>query len=94
VSSGSEEEAAMSDVEEQLALLRQRVERLEAQMAFLQRSLGVSDVPAPEWEISAEVAELISRGERKEAVRLVREETGASLKDAMRIVDGLRSPST
>ncbi len=78
----------MSDVDDRLALLRQRVERLEAQMAFLQRSLGVSDEPAPEWQLSAEAADLISRGERKEAVRLVREETGASLKDAVRIVDG------
>jgi hypothetical protein len=78
----------MGDADDQLALLRQRVERLEAQMAFLQRSLGVSDEPAPEWQVSTAVADLISRGERKEAVRLVREETGASLKDAMRIVDG------
>ena len=78
----------MSDMDDQLALLRQRVERLEAQMALLQRSLGVSDQPAPDWRISSEVADLISRGERKEAVRLVREETGASLKDAMRVVDG------
>ena len=78
----------MGDADDQLALLRQRVERLEAQMTFLQRSLGVSDEPAPEWQVSTAVADLISRGERKEAVRLVREETGASLKDAMRIVDG------
>ena len=78
----------MGDVDDQLALLRQRVERLEAQMAFLQRSLGVRDEAAPEWQVSAAVADLISRGERKEAVRLVREETGASLKDAMRVVDG------
>jgi ribosomal protein L7/L12 len=80
----------MSDVDDQLAVLRERVERLESQMAFLQRSLGVSDEPAPEWQISTEVADLISRGERKEAVRLVREQTGASLKDAVRIVDGFR----
>jgi len=80
----------MSDVDDQIALLRQRVERLEAQMAFLQRSLGVSEQPAPEWQVSPEVADLILRGERKEAVRLVREETGAGLKDAMHIVDGYR----
>jgi ribosomal protein L7/L12 len=80
----------VSDAEDQLARLRERVERLEAQVAFLQRGLGVTDQPAPEWGISTEVAELISRGERKEAVRLVREETGASLKDAMHIVDGYR----
>jgi hypothetical protein len=48
----------------------------------------VSDESAPEWQVSTAVADLISRGERKEAVRLVREETGASLKDAMHIVDG------
>ncbi len=78
----------MGDADDQFSLLRQRVERLEAQMALLQRSLGVSDEPAPEWQVSTAVADLISRGERKEAVRLVREETGASLKDAMRIVDG------
>jgi hypothetical protein len=83
----------MTDTDDHLALLRQRVERLEAQMAFLQRSLGVSDKPAPEWQISPEVGELLARGERKEAVRLIREETGASLKDAMRIVDGLRGPA-
>jgi hypothetical protein len=78
----------MGEADDQLTLLRQRVERLEAQMAFLQRSLGVSDEPAPEWRVSTAVADLISRGERKEAVRLVREQTGASLKDAVRIVDG------
>jgi len=78
----------MGDADDQLALLRQRVERLEAQMAFLQRSLGVRDEVAPEWQVSKAVADLISRGERKEAVRLAREETGASLKDAMRLVDG------
>jgi hypothetical protein len=82
----------MSDPDGEVARLRERVERLEAQMAFLRRSLGVSDDPAPAWGISTGVAELISRGERKEAVRLVREETGASLKDAMRIVDGFRGP--
>jgi len=74
----------MGDVDDQLALLRQRVGRLEAQMAFLQRSLGVSDEPAPEWRISAEVADLVSRGERTEAVRRVREETGASRGPASR----------
>jgi len=84
----------MSDVDDRLALLGERVARLEAQMAFLQRSLGVSDGPEPEWQISSEVADLISRGERKEAVRLVREETGASLKDAMRIVDGFRGAAS
>lgn len=79
----------MTDVEDQLALVKERVARLEAQMALLRRNLGMSDEPAPEWKVSPEVGELIARGERKEAVRLVREETGASLKDAMRIVDGL-----
>jgi hypothetical protein len=83
----------VSEVDERLAQLRERVERLEAQVAFLQRSLGVTDQPAPAWRLSAEVADLISRGERKEAVRLVREETGANLKDAVRIVDGYRGGS-
>ena len=82
----------MNDVADEVVRLRERVERLEAQMALLHRSLGMSEAPAPEWEVSPEVADLIARGEKKEAIRLVREQSGASLKDALRIVESLHGP--
>jgi ribosomal protein L7/L12 len=77
----------MSDTEEQGAGLAERVTRLEAQVALLMRNLGMSEAPPPEWQVSPEVAELISRGDKKEAIRLVREQSGASLKDALLIVE-------
>lgn len=83
----------MNDVEDELVKLRQRVERLEAQLTLLLRQLGMSEAPAPAWEISPEVADLVARGEKKEAIRLVREESGASLKDALRIVESLHGPA-
>jgi len=87
------QEVRMNDVEDELVKLRLRVERLEAQLALLLRQLGMSEAPAPEWEVSPEVADLIARGEKKEAIRLVREQSGASLKDALHIVESLHGPA-
>lgn len=79
----------MSD-EYELAALRQRVQRLEAQMAFLMRDLGVAYPDMPDWTPSPEVAELVVKGDTKGAIRLLREQTGASLKDAKEMVDQMR----
>jgi len=45
----------MNDVEDEVLRLRLRGDRLDA--------------PAPEWEVSPEVADLLARGEKKEAIR-------------------------
>jgi ribosomal protein L7/L12 len=79
----------MDEMQDELFRLRQRVERLEAQMVFLFRNLGVAYPEMPQWQPSAAVVELVVAGETKEAIRLVREETGAGLKDAKRIVETL-----
>jgi ribosomal protein L7/L12 len=79
--------------------LRERVERLEAQMEFLHRRLGLSqegprrgtrqaDGP-PAWKPSEAVMDLVRRGDRIAAIKELIRETGASLKDAKEIVDRL-----
>lgn len=76
--------------EQGLAALRRRVERLEAQMAFLMRNLGVAYPDMPEWTPSPEVVDLVVRGDTKGAIRLLREQTGASLKDAKEMVERMQ----
>lgn len=78
------------DDEHELSVLRQRVERLEAQMAFLFRNLGVAYPDRPDWTPSSAVVELLVRGDTKGAIRLLREETGAGLKDAKEMVERLQ----
>lgn len=79
----------MSDIEKEVEQLRQRVERLESQMAFLQRSLGTTSEEPPGWRASEKVIDLLRRGDKTSAIRAFREETGASLKDAKVFVESL-----
>jgi len=81
----------MGEVKEELDELRRRLERLEARIDFLFRSLGVSTQDAPGWKASLTVIRLVADGRKKEAIRAFREETGASLKDAKRFVDSISS---
>lgn len=77
----------------------ERVERLEAQMEFLHRRLGLSQEgphkgsrPAdgpPAWKPSEAVMDLVRRGDRIAAIKALIQETGASLKDAKEIVERL-----
>ena len=79
----------MTANDRELEALRRRVETLEAQIAFLFRSLGLTNRDAPEAQVSETVTALVEAGDTKGAIRAFRAETGASLKDAKRIIDAL-----
>lgn len=79
----------MENVERELEAVRRRLERIESQLQFLFRRLGVTTQDAPAAKASPVVIGLLSRGDKKGAMRAFMEETGASLKDAKNFVEAL-----
>ncbi len=74
--------------------LQRRVEELERRVAALERAVGHTVPPRPagpasETWASATVRDLAFRGKKIEAIKVLREETGLSLKEAKDIVDRL-----
>lgn len=80
----------MSDSNQEIEKIKIRLEKLESQMTFLQRSLGITTNDAPGWKASPEIIELIRRGEKIEAIKAFREQTGASLKDAKNFIESIK----
>ena len=80
----------MSDSNQEIEKIKMRLEKLESQMTFLQRSLGITTNDAPGWKASPEIIELIRRGEKIEAIKAFREQTGASLKDAKNFIESIK----
>ncbi len=80
----------MSYVEHELFQLRQRVTKLERQIAFLMENLGVEYEDEPD-QVSPEIIELVRRGKKLEAIKLYREETGVGLKAAKEFIDSLEA---
>lgn len=80
----------MENIERELNAVRGRLERIEAQLLFLFRRLGVSTQDAPAGQASPKVMELARSGDKKGAMRAFMQETGASLKDAKNFVESLR----
>ncbi len=79
----------MSDINKEMAAIKTRLEKIEAQLGFLFRSLGITAGEAPAGRASAAVLELVARGDKIAAIKAFREETGASLKDAKEFIESL-----
>jgi large subunit ribosomal protein L7/L12 len=84
-------------MEERLALINRRLGALEQQVRALSEALGVpcppfaSDAPAQQGGgVPAEVVSLARSGNAIAAIKLLREITGADLREAKAIVDSLR----
>ena len=80
----------MADLKQEITEIRTRLEKIEAQLGFLFRSLGITSREAPAGRASATVLELVARGDKIAAIKAFREETGASLKDAKEFIESLR----
>jgi len=80
----------MSDSNQEIEKIKMRLEKLESQMTFLQRSLGITTNVAPAWKASPEIIELIQRGDKIAAIKAFREQTGASLKDAKTFIESIK----
>ena len=79
----------MSDINKEIAGIKARLEKIEAQLAFMFRSLGITTGEAPAGRASAAVLELAAKGDKIAAIKAFREETGASLKDAKEFIESL-----
>jgi len=69
--------------------LKERIEKLESQMHYLLRSLGIESGEPPSWRPSSKVLELLASGKKIEAIKAFREASGASLKDAKMFIESL-----
>jgi len=79
----------MADLKQEIAEIKARLEKIEAQLGFLYRSLGIAMREAPEWKASPELIELVRKGDKIAAIKVFREESGASLKDAKEFIESL-----
>ncbi len=78
----------MSSFEEQeIALLRQRVVRLEAQMEFLFKHLGVSMNEDGSTAVDPRIIEALKKNNIIEAIKIYREKTGVGLAEAKSAVE-------
>ncbi len=84
----------MSDLEERISAMQARLERVEAQLQFLFRRLGITAGGAPAAKASPAVIGLLGRGDKKGAIRTFMEETGAGLKDAKTFIESLMAGPT
>jgi ribosomal protein L7/L12 len=74
--------------EQEVYELRQRVEKLERQVAALMQAVGLHDA-AESAAMTPEILDLVRRGDKLKAIRLYREATGAPLKAAKAYIDSL-----
>jgi ribosomal protein L7/L12 len=80
----------MTDMQNELSDIKARLERIEAQLLFLFRRLGITTQDAPAAQASPAVMELVRNNDKKGAIRAFMQETGAGLKDAKIFIESLR----
>jgi len=80
----------MDDLKREVVEIKKRLARLESQVVFLNRRLGIERKATPAWEPSESIIELVRAGKQTEAIRELIRETGASLKDAKTILENIK----
>jgi ribosomal protein L7/L12 len=76
--------------QEEIALLRQRIVRLEAQVDFLYKHLGVTFSENAYETDDPQVIEALKRNNIIEAIKYYREKTGLGLAEAKSAVEGIK----
>lgn len=69
--------------------LKQRVSKLERQVAALFAHLNVEYKDEPNSGVSPEIVELVRKGRKIEAIKRYREETGVGLREAKEFIESL-----
>lgn len=77
----------MSD--EDVSRLSARVAKLERQVEFLLQKLELDYTDRPEKGVSPDIMYALQAGNKIEAIKLYREQTGADLKTAKDFIDSL-----
>jgi ribosomal protein L7/L12 len=76
--------------EQQFSDLRKRVAHLEGQVAFLYEHLGMTFVPEPQLEDDPKIIEALKGGNLLLAMKVYRENTGATMDDAKKAVEQIQ----
>ena len=77
----------MGDMNQELEKIKLRLDKLESQMIFLSRRMGIDMQETPKWNISEKISTLMKQGKEIEAIKEFISETGASLKDAKQFIE-------
>ena len=81
----------MSTIEQQeISLLRQRINRLEAQVELLYRHLGITFVEDSRDTDDPRIVAALRSNNMIEAIKLYREKTGVGLAEAKSAVEAMR----
>jgi hypothetical protein len=54
----------MSENKQEMEAMRERIEKLESQMAFLYRRTGIASQEMPGWDVSPKIFELVKAGDK------------------------------
>ena len=79
----------MSGNDQEMNQVKARLDKLESQMDFIFRRMGIASREAPNWNVSPKILELLKRGDKAAAIRALMDESGASLKDAKNFIESL-----
>ncbi len=80
----------VSELEKENRVLRERVDLLERKVAFLLERLSITYVdPNSSNTEFEEVIRLVNQGNKLEAIKVYRDKTGASLREAKQFVERL-----
>ena len=79
----------MSNYDNEIFELRQRVAKLEKQIAFILQQQDLTYREEQNISVSPEIINLIRQGKKIQAIRLYRQETGAGLKQAKDFIDAV-----
>jgi large subunit ribosomal protein L7/L12 len=69
--------------------LSARIAKLERQVAFLLKKLELEYVDHPDMGVSPDIWDAVQRGNKIEAIKLYREQSGLGLKEAKDFIDSL-----
>jgi ribosomal protein L7/L12 len=76
--------------EQQYIDLRNRIIRLEGQVAFLYRHLGITFVPEEQLTDDPKIVAALKKGNLLDAIKAYRELTGAEMEEAKRAVEEIQ----
>ncbi len=54
----------MSENKQEMQAMRERIEKLESQVAFLSRRMGIPSQEMPGWDVSLKIVELVKAGDK------------------------------
>jgi ribosomal protein L7/L12 len=76
-------------VDREVFKLRQRVEKLERQVAALFKHFELQYKDEPASGVSPDILDLVRKGRKIEAIKRYREETGVGLREAKQFIESL-----